>query len=511
MQMIDSGRGKHKPPPRDYNITGPAAAAAVAAGLADAQWYQPPIDPHRLRRLMQRENRRPARDAGLWAALVIGTGVAAFLSLSHGPWLIVPAFAVFGALYGGSADPRWHEHGHATAFRTRWPNDVIYNLASFMLLREPTLWRWSHVRHHSDTLIVGRDPEIVYPRPTRLWFILLNYLNLVSGPKLVWGILQHAVGRLDPMTRELVPADQLRRVVWEARIFTTILLGVLAWAVAAQTITPLLFIGLPSFYGAWLIWFFAITQHAGLREDVLDHRRNTRTVYLNPVFRFLYLNMNYHMEHHMFPGVPYYNLPALHEEIKAYLPPPKRSLLSAYREIVVALWRQRRDPTWEIPSRDIPDEDAGVPRLRSDDGGSSADSAHLLTDLGPVDVIPVGGALRVDRNEQTYALYRLGEETFAVTDGLCTHGKTHLADGYLDGCTIECPKHNGRFDVRTGEAIRRPPRAPLAVYPVSITNGRILADLSPTWPTDQSSAEDGAPLGDGAPSCTGAELRADAR
>ena len=56
--------------------------------------------------------------------------------------------------------------------------------------------------------------------------------------------------------------------------------------------------------GPWLFMFFAITQHAGLKEDVLDHRLNTRTVYINPVFRFLYLNMNYHLEHHLFPPVP---------------------------------------------------------------------------------------------------------------------------------------------------------------------------------------------------------------
>ena len=91
--------------------------------------------------------------------------------------------------------------------------------------------------------------------------------------------------------------------------------------------------GLPSFYGAWLVVFFGITQHAGLREDVLDHRLNTRTVYINPVFRFLYLNMNYHVEHHIFPTVPYYNLPALHREIKAYLPPPRPSMFAAYREV----------------------------------------------------------------------------------------------------------------------------------------------------------------------------------
>ena len=69
-------------------------------------------------------------------------------------------FAIYGALYGSTSDSRWHESGHGTAFKTDWMNNVLYEIASFMVMRESTPWRWSHTRHHSDTIIVGRDPEI---------------------------------------------------------------------------------------------------------------------------------------------------------------------------------------------------------------------------------------------------------------------------------------------------------------------------------------------------------------
>ena len=59
------------------------------------------------------------------------------------------------------------------------------------------------------------------------------------------------------------------------------------------------------------------------------------------MFRFLYWNMNYHVEHHMFPMVPYHALPALHAEMKADCPPPTTSVWAAYREIVPTLLRQR--------------------------------------------------------------------------------------------------------------------------------------------------------------------------
>jgi fatty acid desaturase len=130
-----------------------------------------------------------------------------------------------------------------------------------------------------------------------------------------------------------------------ARVWLAIYLAVIALAIATGSVLPLMYVGLPSLFGAWLHLYFGLTQHAGLAEDTLDHRLNSRTVYMNPVFRFMYWNMNYHVEHHMFPLVPYHALPALHEAMKADTPPPYPSTIAAYREIVPALLRQRKDPT----------------------------------------------------------------------------------------------------------------------------------------------------------------------
>jgi 3-phenylpropionate/trans-cinnamate dioxygenase ferredoxin subunit len=80
--------------------------------------------------------------------------------------------------------------------------------------------------------------------------------------------------------------------------------------------------------------------------------------------------------------------------------------------------------------------------------------------------------------DRTFALYRLGDDEYALTDGLCTHGQAHLADGVVIDCrTIECPKHNGRFDVRSGEPQRRPVKVPLATYDVGVVDGRLISDL----------------------------------
>ena len=69
----------------------------------------------------------------MWYALILAAGVLAFYSL--GTLWAIPAFLLYGTLYGGPADSRWHEAGHGTAFKTRWINDLVYQLASFQVMR----------------------------------------------------------------------------------------------------------------------------------------------------------------------------------------------------------------------------------------------------------------------------------------------------------------------------------------------------------------------------------------
>lgn len=344
---------------RDYSLSGGEGEGAVERGLADAQWYAPAIPHDRLKKLMQKRDGPAIRDTLIWFA---GLGISGWLGFHFwGTWWAVPAFYVYGVLYGSASDSRWHECGHGTAFRTRWMNDVIYHLASFMILREPTPWRWSHTRHHADTIVVGRDPEIAVPRPPDLTGIILNLFALKSGVITFRNILIHVFGRMTDDEKTYVPEAEWPKVFRTARIWAAVYLVVMAWAVGAGSILPLMYIGLPSFYGAYLVLVHGLTQHAGLAEDVLDHRLNTRTVYMNPISRFIYWNMNYHIEHHMFPLIPYHALPALHEEVKACTPPAYGSQLEAYREIIPALLRQVKDPTYFVV-RPLADTTAGAPQ-----------------------------------------------------------------------------------------------------------------------------------------------------
>jgi len=84
---------------------------------------------------------------------------------------------------------------------------------------------------------------------------------------------------------------------------------------------------------------------------------------------------------------------------------------------------------------------------------------------------------RFDHDGRTFAIYCTDDDRFFATDGLCTHEKVHLADGFVMGTIIECPKHNGRFDFTTGAAKGAPVCIDIKTYPVKVESGRIFIEI----------------------------------
>jgi 3-phenylpropionate/trans-cinnamate dioxygenase ferredoxin component len=85
--------------------------------------------------------------------------------------------------------------------------------------------------------------------------------------------------------------------------------------------------------------------------------------------------------------------------------------------------------------------------------------------------------IRFDHDGQTFAIYRSPDDEFFCTEGLCTHEKVHLCDGLVMEHTIECPKHNGLFDYRTGEALRAPVCVNLKTYKTKVEGGRVFVEI----------------------------------
>jgi Na+-transporting NADH:ubiquinone oxidoreductase subunit F len=460
-------------PTLDYSLTGLNADAAVEKGLAEADWYQCPVPRETMRRLLERRDGPAIRDTVIWFALILGFGWATYAL--WGSWWALLAYIPYAVLYASTSDSRWHEAGHGTAFRTDWMNNALYEVASFMVMREATVWRWSHTRHHSDTIIVGRDPEIAVPRPANLRAIALSFFNLTAYPIYFRKVLLHCLGRMTPDERTFIPETEFRKVYLRARIYASVYAAVICLSVYSRSFLPLLYVGLTNIFGTWLMVVYGLTQHAGLAENVLDHRLNCRTVYMDPINRYLYWNMNYHVDHHMFPLVPYHALPRLHALVKDDCPEPYTGIINAWREIIPAVLRQAKDPTYYVRRR-LPE-----PRSRVSEGclasAAPPDAQGWIevcaaADLGPADVI------RFDLEKRTFALCRDAEGGLFAVDGVCTHGNTHLAGGLVIGGTIECPKHNGRFNLRDGSPARAPVCRGLATYPIEERRGRLYLNVA---------------------------------
>ncbi|MDX1400708.1 MAG: non-heme iron oxygenase ferredoxin subunit [Kiloniellales bacterium] len=96
--------------------------------------------------------------------------------------------------------------------------------------------------------------------------------------------------------------------------------------------------------------------------------------------------------------------------------------------------------------------------------------------VSSADEIDEEDVIRFDHGSKTFAVYNTPKGYFA-TDGICTHEEAHLADGLVIGSVIECPLHQGRFDIPSGKAKSAPVCVDLKTYPVKIEGGELFIEL----------------------------------
>jgi naphthalene 1,2-dioxygenase system ferredoxin subunit len=98
------------------------------------------------------------------------------------------------------------------------------------------------------------------------------------------------------------------------------------------------------------------------------------------------------------------------------------------------------------------------------------------TDAMPADALPNDDVVGVVVKGRDIAIYTCGDEVYA-TDNVCTHGHARLCDGFLDGHEIECPLHQGKFDIRNGQPTCDPVTEPVRSYPVRVEAQRVYVQL----------------------------------
>jgi fatty acid desaturase len=323
-------------------------------------WYRSPVSRTALAELNQRSDWRGLAQAGGHLGLLTLTGAAAWYAAGRLPLIVVLLLlfahgTCFAFLLNG-----FHELCHRTVFKTNALNVLFLQIISFLGWNNPVYFWTSHQEHHKYTLFPPDDLEVTLP----LKLTLKDFLkSALVNPWDFYGrmktYLRHSFGRLEGQwENHLFPASApaLRRSLFNWARFhlagQALIVAIslyLGWWMLPVVLT------LAPFYGGWLLFLCNNAQHIGLQDQVPDFRLCCWTIELHPFVRFLYWQMNYHTEHHMYAAVPCYNLRKLHLLIQDDLPPSPRGLVATWKLIGQILQRQQIDPTYQysapLPAR----------------------------------------------------------------------------------------------------------------------------------------------------------------
>jgi fatty acid desaturase len=350
-------------------------------------WYRCPIYRARLRELASRSDAKGFLQTFGHLALLGFTGYLTHYFFATGSWVAFAfALQLHGVIFSFVPGLVTHELSHGTVFRTKWLNGFflrLYSLISFVNFHH---YKRSHTFHHMYTLHPEGDREVVLPanptlRAIRIFglftFDARTFFN-VAGGTLVLALTGKFRLFFKPEWSEAIfrddPAGRKNAVNW-ARLVILFHAAIIAVGIAFELWMLPVVVTLGSFIGSWWKVFVGATMHAGLRDNVADFRKCARSVKLDPFSRFIYWNMNYHIEHHMFGAIPCYNLRRLSKEIAWDMPKP-RSIREAWREMRDTWRRQQTDPTYQYDTP-VPDNSPADGRDIDHETGAS------LGDLEP--------------------------------------------------------------------------------------------------------------------------------
>ncbi len=261
--------------------------------------------------------------------------VAGLLQISTEFWLRGIFTVVLGILLTFLFAPL-HESIHKTAFKTSWMNAVTASICGFILLLPPSYFRAFHMAHHRHTQIPGKDPELDTRKPQSL----SGYIWLLSGLTYWKEQIMFFLGYVfaDPQDN-FVSKTKLRGVRREAGIY--LLVYVSLFAISMKTGSDhLLFLWIiPVIVGQPFLRAYLLTEHA-LCPMVPEMLKNTRTTLTNPIFGWLCWNMNYHVEHHAYPAIPFYQLPEIHKFIRTEIQHLDQGYMKAHSKIIRSLKSQ---------------------------------------------------------------------------------------------------------------------------------------------------------------------------
>ena len=305
------------------------------------------LDRKALKAIARRSDRPGLVYLAQWIAGLALTGACVWAALGA-PW-VWPAMFVHGVLLTLPAYSFSHETAHGTAFRTRRLNEAVFWITSFIYMEEPLHRRYTHTNHHTFTWHVGKDSQMPFDTPMAFggWLAEASGLALLRFHVRV--LCQLAVGRYTDTMKSVTPAGELPKMTRNARVLIALYAGI-GTLIAAGVMWPLWFLVLPRLLGAPVMMLFTLIQHVEMQEDSPSILESTRSFRTGGLGRFLYMNMNHHIEHHLYPQVPFYALPELNRAISGQLPAPDPGFFRTSWEVLTVVLRRSLGRNTQAPS-----------------------------------------------------------------------------------------------------------------------------------------------------------------
>ena len=200
-----------------------------------------------------------------------------------------------------------HETVHSTPFKTELLNKAVGRITSFFMVIPMSWFRYFHLAHHRFTNDPEGDPELNTPKPETITLYIQHLSGLPTWRGNIGKLIKNAThANNDPY----VPMKGKAKIRLEARIMLALYAVVLAFILAGHTWIFWCLI-LPAIIGQPFLRLYLLAEH-GRCPMIANMFENTRTTFTNRIIRFLAWNMPYHIEHHVYPMVPFHKLPALH-------------------------------------------------------------------------------------------------------------------------------------------------------------------------------------------------------
>ena len=316
------------------------------------KWYRSPIDKDILRSLTKRSNVKGLLQC-FSILLIYSAGVFfTYFFFKRGLWIPMICTGYLHCLFHNfvGMEAAVHELTHGTPFKTRWLNEVFFHLFCFLTWNNGIHFRPSHMKHHQFTVHKGLDKEVILEPLNYTWLDFITWLtfDFKHFAMYLFPTVAHVFGRADtdffhwdPLFPE---GDKRRKQMCNyARILVIVHLLLIGLFIHFRLWPFIVTVTLGYFIATFPSLGCVIMQHGGLCPNVPDWRVSCRTVILGPVLGFLYWHMNYHLEHHMYAAVPFFNLRKLHEAIAYDTPTPVRGFWKGLRNVLVIQKRQKAD------------------------------------------------------------------------------------------------------------------------------------------------------------------------